>query len=154
MANVLTPPVTGHAIDSQVRDAPRASWLFWVPLSKAKIVLLSVAFATLVFAVGLGLDLLLIEQHEPRSLTLEISDAFTGMVAGALFLRLLIYGQRRRRELERRLEMIAEMNHHIRNALQVIAFSRHLPPEKEPLAAIDASVKRIQWALKELLPKV
>jgi hypothetical protein len=154
MFNVLRHSLAAPGLKPHLHEARRGNWMFWVPNSKGQLVLLSLAFAGLVFAVGLGLDLLLLEQHQPRSLTLEISDAFTGVVAGALFFQLMLYGHRRRREVEQRLEMIAEMNHHIRNALQVIAFSRHLPPDKEPLAAIDESVRRIQWALRELLPKI
>ena len=51
------------------------------------------------------------------------------------------------------LETIDEMNHHIRNALQVISFNSQATGEAK-LAEIDQAVERIHWAISEILPKV
>jgi two-component sensor histidine kinase len=56
--------------------------------------------------------------------------------------------------LRQRLEVIAEMNHHVRNALQVISLSTYSSADQKQLAAIKESVNRIQWALREVLPKM
>jgi hypothetical protein len=52
-----------------------------------------------------------------------------------------------------KVEVIADMNHHVRNALQVISLTTH-GNDKEEIGVIRESVNRIQWALRELLPKI
>ncbi|MGA2989238.1 MAG: hypothetical protein ABSD88_02100 [Candidatus Korobacteraceae bacterium] len=53
-----------------------------------------------------------------------------------------------------RLKVIADMNHHIRNALRVIAYHSTIREDKESVAVIDDAVKRISWALREVLPQM
>jgi signal transduction histidine kinase len=50
-------------------------------------------------------------------------------------------------------QIIAEVNHHINNALTVIR-GRKLLPETESDRIIEAEIKRISWAIKEILPNV
>jgi hypothetical protein len=49
--------------------------------------------------------------------------------------------------------MIAEMNHHVRNALQPIIYSPFLPEQTEQIRIIQEGTRRIEWALKEVLPR-
>ena len=44
------------------------------------------------------------------------------------------------------------MNHHIRNALQVIAYANLTSDKDESVELIHRSVERIEWALREVLP--
>jgi TolA-binding protein len=44
------------------------------------------------------------------------------------------------------------MNHHIRNALQVIAYANATGDPDESMKLIRSSVERIEWALREVLP--
>jgi len=75
-----------------------------------------------------------------------------GLVAAALVYFLSVRERQRRAYVDCRLRVIAEMNHHIRNALQVITFySRR--GEKQEVGVIEA-VERIQWALREVLPQL
>jgi hypothetical protein len=51
---------------------------------------------------------------------------------------------------------IAELNHHIRNALQVIKFlggQQRSGLDAMQLQLINDSVDRIEWALREVLPR-
>jgi hypothetical protein len=57
--------------------------------------------------------------------------------------------RRRQRYLVHRLQVIALMNHHVRNSLQTIVFARHTEKEVE---FIRGAVLRIEWALREILP--
>ena len=41
------------------------------------------------------------------------------------------------------------MNHHVRNALQVIAYSDN---STEQPSVVQDAVRRIEWALREVLP--
>jgi len=55
----------------------------------------------------------------------------------------------------RRAEIIDQMNHHIRNALQIIVCQTNLEVSRpQELRAIASAVDRIDWALREILPSV
>lgn len=86
-------------------------------------------------------------------MTIEISDAISSVVIGALSYRVFRLQQQRRNYVRQKLEVIADMNHHVRNALQVISLSTH-GSDQEQITAIRESMNRIQWALRELLPKI
>jgi hypothetical protein len=51
-----------------------------------------------------------------------------------------------------KLRVIAQMNHHVRNALQGIIGCRIFSEEERQMQLIVDSVKRIEWALREVLP--
>ena len=57
--------------------------------------------------------------------------------------------RRRQRYLADRLQVIALMNHHVRNSLQTIMFAHDSEKEVE---FIHGAVLRIEWALREILP--
>ena len=123
-------------------------------LTNLRIFLMSLIAALTVFLVGTGLDFVLIKEHDTSRVVIEASDALGGAVAGALSFRLLQYERERRARLRQRIEVIANMNHHVRNALQVISFHAYSNADKEQLEAVKESMERIQWALKEVLPKL
>jgi signal transduction histidine kinase len=124
------------------------------PFSNWKVALLAALAALMVFLIGAGLDWVILHENESRRIAISVSDALAALIAGALVFRLLQYERDRRRHLRQRLEVIAEMNHHVRNALQVISLSTYSSADQQHLAAIKESVNRIQWALKEILPKM
>lgn len=78
---------------------------------------------------------------------------FSDNTAAALIVAILVFlfERRRSRELAEKLNTIALMNHHIRNALQVIVNSS--PPAEEATRRIRDAVARIDWALREVLPR-
>jgi hypothetical protein len=51
------------------------------------------------------------------------------------------------------MQVIAEMNHHIRNALAPIALSVGTIENQQLIRAISEGVDRIDWALREILPR-
>src|SRR5690349_9531383 len=114
--------------------------------------LLVIAVAIVVSVVGIAFDRMLIHEGVPRYDLMAISNSLTGIVAGAFF------WQARRRERERqmfireRLRTISEMNHHIRNALQVISFYSYQGRDEKTVAMLGQAVNRIEWALSEVLP--
>lgn len=119
--------------------------------SPLKLVLLTFGFAALVFIIAFSFDMLLVREHESRRAIFAISDLLTSSIIGVFF---YLYGHARRKELGRRLETIALMNHHIRNALQVISASSYMSDRAREMGAIEDAVNRIQWALREILPKI
>jgi hypothetical protein len=52
-----------------------------------------------------------------------------------------------------RMQVIAEMNHHIRNALAAISLSTDTIQNQQSIWVISESVDRIAWALREVLPR-
>jgi hypothetical protein len=75
-------------------------------------------------------------------------------LCGAVIAALLVYRYEyiRTRHLRERLKTVELMNHHVRNALQVIVDSVYVHGHARQLEEIENSVKRINWALREILP--
>ncbi len=127
----------------------------WLLTSRARLWLLAALFALVMFFANYALDRFLLHQKDSPYRTAEISDALSGVVAGLLFFKVLEYDRERRRRMLERLRTIGDMNHHIRNALQVISYSAYSTPQREEeVARIKEAVDRIEWALREVLPKL
>jgi len=100
------------------------------------------------FCLGSLADFWLRHHMENRFLAIE-DDALVGIGVSVL---VLLYEQRRRQNIIRKLEVIRLMNHHVRNSLQVISFVALAPQWKELASEIRGAVDRIEWALREVLP--
>jgi hypothetical protein len=120
--------------------------------SKARLILLCFCVVLLVWIVGVGFDRLLARDGVTRTEILLTSNALTGVVAGFLFYSLTNIERLRRNALRERLRTIAEMNHHIRNSLQVITYATATQKNTDSMELIRSSVERIEWALREVLP--
>jgi hypothetical protein len=106
----------------------------------------------LVWMVGYGFDRLLAKDGVTRTGILITSNFLTGVVAGFLFFSLSNYERLRRKLVRERLRTIGEMNHHIRNTLQVITYASASKSPTGSVEMIRSSVERIEWALREVLP--
>ena len=120
--------------------------------SRIRLVVLCICVVVLVWAVGFGFDRLLAKDGVTRTDILLTSNALTGIVAGFLFYTLGNNERERRKLIDQRLRTIAEMNHHIRNALQVITYAAATDNHAASMELIQSSVERIEWALREVLP--
>jgi hypothetical protein len=120
--------------------------------SKIRLLLLCAGVVLLVCAVGYGFDHLLARDGVTRTDILIVSNALTGIVAGLLFYSLTNNERQRRHLVSERLRTIADMNHHIRNALQVITYASAAKNQNDSVDMIRSSVERIEWALREVLP--
>jgi len=121
-------------------DSPFKSWVSVIVV------------ALVVSVVGLLFDRLLIREGVPRYDLMAISNSLTGAVAGAFFWQAKRLDRERRQFIRERLHTISEMNHHIRNALQVISLYSGKQPDEQTVAALGQAVNRIEWALSEVLP--
>ena len=147
-------PPSQHQIHLPELASARSLADDWFPSWK-RLAVISLLFALFVFCIGLALDYLLLVHRDSPVATVEASDALAGLLAGVLFYKILDAGRRRRKLILQRLETIDQMNHHIRNALQVISFTVHANQEHaKEVANIDRAVNRIQWTLREILPKM
>lgn len=101
-----------------------------------------------IFFLG-SLSDLWMHQHAERLLIAILADALIGVGVGLL---VLLYEQRQRQNITRKLEVIRLMNHHVRNSLQVISFAASVPQGEELANKLRDAVERIEWALREVLP--
>src|SRR3954462_9662401 len=116
--------------------------------TQGRAILLALVSALLIFAVSVSADLFLIRDHQPARLTIEISDGISAIVIGVLSYKIFRLQQQRREYVRHKVEVISDMNHHVRNALQVISLTTHGGKQDE-IVAVRESVNRIQWALRE-----
>src|SRR5262245_47859450 len=84
--------------------------------------LFSTLLASLVFGAGLILDVMMLHWGLAGSDALVVSNLLTGVVAGIACWMLMIREREQRDAAVQRLHVIADMNHHVRNALQVILY--------------------------------
>ena len=118
-----------------------------------------IAGVVALFAVSAGLFEFLIHRlvlrtgASPAAQSL-LDAAIVGVAAAfAPLLVLLVVRERHRRVLED-LRRIAEVNHHVRNALQAIVYNEYLPRSEDTKKAVLAGVDRIDNILQELFPVV
>ena len=97
--------------------------------------------------------LLVANELETRFISTEshrvLDDLCGGIIAAVVIYR---YERRRSKYLNEGLKTIELMNHHVRNALNVIVTSVYVHGYDKELNEIGVSVNRIEWALREILP--
>jgi hypothetical protein len=126
----------------------------WIArMSRCHRALVSFVVAVFVFSGGGVLDWLVTHEHLP-SISLVTAGAGVALTLGLLVFQVLTDIQERYQAMVDRLQRIAELNHHIRNALQVIAF--HNVPELQhnegAIQQVNAAIIRIESVLREVLP--
>lgn len=93
--------------------------------------------------------------HDPwRHEGLVIVDgALSGTLAGALVWIVLGLVRGRRRRLIEYIRRVADLNHHIRNALQILVYQASLTKtDPEQLEQVESAVRRVDAALHEIFP--
>jgi hypothetical protein len=109
------------------------------------------------FLLGILQDEFLVKEGWSRWTLIVTTDVFVGCIAGGFFFAFARAERRKRELLRERMRTVAELNHHVRNALQVIKFwgvqheqCLHDDPQ---IQLMRDSVERIEWALREVLPQ-
>ena len=100
-------------------------------ISRAQRALVGCAVGALIFVGGGVLDWFVTRQYLPP-ISLMLAGAAVALAVGLLVFQILTDIQERYQAMLDRLRRIAELNHHIRNALQVIAY--HNVPERSERA--------------------
>lgn len=114
---------------------------------RATALLLAFVIGAAVFTMAcLGDVLLLATRHGPWLAAAE--DLAIGAFAAAI---VLYYEWRRNTDLRRKLSIVAEMNHHVRNQLEIIEYSARTTNDKAHITRMQESVAHIEWALREIL---
>src|SRR4030081_2539595 len=101
-----------------------------------------------IFLLGVALNRLL-DQWGVNGVTAVIDDLLIGVFLGVL---VFAYERHQHRAILEKMNVIAEMNHHVRNALQPIMYSPYLKEQAEQVRIIQEGTRRIEWALRDVLP--
>jgi hypothetical protein len=107
------------------------------------------------FGLGFGIFLLgvalraLLDNLGVSGVTAAVDDLLIGVLAGVL---VFAYERHQHRLILEKMRVISEMNHHVRNALQPILYSPYLKEQAEQIKTIQEGIRRIEWALREVLP--
>jgi hypothetical protein len=78
-----------------------------------------------------------------------VDDLLGGLIAGSLF---NLYERQKLRRFSEHLHLVELMNHHVRNALQPLMFVTYGSEGKAQTKVVEECVRRIDWALREVLP--
>jgi hypothetical protein len=107
------------------------------------------------FGLGCGIFLLgvalraLLDNMGVSGVTALVDDLLIGILAGVL---VFAYERHQHKLILEKMRVISEMNHHVRNALQPIMYSPYLQEQAEQVRTIQEGTRRIEWALREVLP--
>ncbi len=119
-----------------------------------------VGFAVLtgvtVMATSFGAGLLLLRAHGgswPWWFHGIVIASITGFLAALITYSVCNSWLRERNRAKNQEQIIAEVNHHINNALTIIR-GRELLAETERDRLVEAEIERIIWAMREILPMV
>ena len=82
-----------------------------------------------------------------------LAEAVSAVVVSVLVAKLVAVVHRQHQIMLARVQIISEINHHIRNALMAISASADLSQNQKCNRVISESVQRIDWALREILPR-
>ncbi|MDP9268115.1 MAG: hypothetical protein M3P27_07280 [Acidobacteriota bacterium] len=115
--------------------------------------LLALAFFVVVTLLGFVFDRFLVFEGTSRAAALVLTNALTGMIAAALFYQYARNRQAERDAVRDRIQTIADMNHHVRNALQVLSHFGAQQQDREAVTLMRESIERIEWTLREVLPR-
>lgn len=77
-----------------------------------------------------------------------------GLATAIMTSFLLLAIRERHRRMLQEVRRVAELNHNVRNALQVIVHSQYLPKSEQDADAILDSVQRIDDSLRDLFPAI
>jgi len=80
-----------------------------------------------------------------------LAETVSALVVALLTARLMHAANQRREAALLRMQVISEMNHHIRNALAAVTLSADSIQNQQCVRVISESVDRIEWALREIL---
>jgi signal transduction histidine kinase len=82
-----------------------------------------------------------------------LAEALSALIVSCLIAKLAHMARQKQRLTIARMQVISEMNHHIRNALAPISLSVDAIENQQLIRIISEGVDRIDWALREILPR-
>ncbi|HKC72270.1 MAG TPA: hypothetical protein VKB60_11630 [Terriglobales bacterium] len=120
--------------------------------SRRRLLLVMAGFAVAAFLITELMHYLLVPDLGPYRERI-MAEGGSALILGMLAAKLLHNAYKARQYAMARLRVIAELNHHVRNALEVISLSAYITRDEEAIRRIMEGVNRIDWALREILPR-
>lgn len=90
--------------------------------------------------------------HAGKDWRLALDAGSIGLLVGSITYVEIIAVQYRRKRIATEIQMVAELNHRVRNALQTIAYAARLPETENQVEIIESCVRRIDRTLRDLFP--
>jgi hypothetical protein len=131
----------------QLRVYPQQPW--FAVLSRAQRALAGLATGAVIFLSGGVLDWFVRRQYLLR-ISLMLAGAAVALAVGLLVFQILTEVRERYQAMVDRLLRIVELNHHIRNALQVIAYYNVPERPERAVQQVNAEIVRIESVLREV----
>jgi len=128
--------------------ASQDSWIY--SASSAEIRLVSAFAGFLVFGTAAMWEWIAAREGWSLLPMALVSNVIAGALAGVFIFIMLRNLRERRLAMLRRLAAIREMNHKVRNALELIQLSAYSTQHPKTIATITDAVDRIQWTLREI----
>lgn len=135
--------------DPQLQRSVQQPWI--ARISRIGKVLISSAVAVFVFVCGGVLDWLVRHQYL-APIFLMWAGAAVASAMGLLVFTAMTEVQKRYQVLVQRLQRIAELNQHIRDALQIILFANVPERSAQAIKQVNTAVIRIESVLREQVP--
>jgi hypothetical protein len=146
--NVKTP------IDARVAEIPRREPMVtraWALRGSTwRIYLMSFLIAAGIFLVTTVLHYVI----SPQAVTVTrqpLADLASALLVGLLAYRSYAGRRERMQQVFARLRMVAEINHHVRNALETITLRIYSTGDRKLIEDVSHATQRIDWALREIL---
>ncbi len=124
----------------------------WLSFERTKPALVT---GLVLFLASYAMDLILYRLNMPGAATV-LNDVAIGLL-GAMLLLFFLSASYEAHDMARakeRINLVAELNHHIRNALTLIGLSATLEDQQERLRLVDEASARIDRVLTELAPTI
>jgi len=131
----------------QLRISTEQPW--FAVLSRAQRALVGLVAGAFIFLSGGLLDWFVTRRYIPR-ISLMLAGAAVALTVGLLVFQILTDIRERYQEIVDRLRRIVELNHHIRNALQVIAYYNVPDRTERAIQQVNAEILRIESVLREV----
>ncbi len=111
-----------------------------------------------IVAVGVGAALFeafldtWLTHHAGKDWRLALDAGSVGLLVGLITYIEMVAVQYRRKRIAAEMQVVAELNHQVRNALQTISYAVRLPETENQVEMIEGCVRRIDNTLRELFP--
>lgn len=131
----------------QLRISTQQPW--FAVLSPMQRALVGLVVGAFIFLSGGVLDWFVTHQYIPR-ISLMLAGAAVALAVGLLVFQILTDIRERYQAMVDRLRRIVELNHNIRNALQVIAYYNVPERTERAIQQVNAEIVRIESVLREV----
>jgi hypothetical protein len=122
------------------------------PMERLKVYFFGATVLFASFGMGEAVYRLLFSEFDGATDRIPI-EALFGLVFAGLAIRFVGGAYRNRKQRSERLNFIWARNHQIRGALEGITPLAHPVKNQQSIRVIREEVDRIEWALKEILPR-